>query len=114
MTESDLSPLPADKSRTGPVGLGDATRALAALVEILATFLGTSADAIDPRRPLAEYGIDSVDLLTLVLEIEERLGRKYPPGIFFDVDTLDQLAERISLLNDSNKAPAPAGPSTST
>ncbi|MBV9634285.1 MAG: acyl carrier protein [Methylobacteriaceae bacterium] len=114
MTESDLSLPQARESGTGPAEPDDAAQVLCVLVETLGTFLGATADAIDPHRPLAEYGIDSVDLLTLVLEIQERLGRKYPPGIFFDVDTLDQLADRISRQDDSDKAAARAGPSTST
>jgi acyl carrier protein len=91
----------------------DAARIRAILVETLGTFLGAGDNAIDPRRPLAEYGIDSVDLLTLVLEIEERLARKFPPSIFFDVDTLDQLTDRIVLLSPSVGSGTAARPLTS-
>jgi acyl carrier protein len=53
-------------------------------------------DRIDPVRPLAEYGIDSTDLLMLVFDIEEHFGCRFPPSTFFDIETVDDLADRIA------------------
>jgi len=71
-------------------------RVCAALIAKLADFLRTQDEVIDPLHPLAEYGIDSTDLLMLVFEIEEHFGCKFPPDTFFDIETVDDLADRIA------------------
>lgn len=88
-------------------------RVRAALTAKLASFLRAEDAAIDPARPLAEYGIDSTDLLTLVFEIEEELACRFSPETFFDIETLDDLGERIAaaLAEQGMEASAPrAGP----
>ena len=85
----------------------------AVLVAKLADFLHTQDAVIDPLHPLAEYGIDSTDLLTLVFEIEEQFGCQFPPSTFFDIETVDDLAERIavSLAEQGGVVPdVPRGP----
>ena len=71
-------------------------RVCATLIAKLAEFLRTQDEVIDPLHPLAEYGIDSTDLLMLVFEIEEHFGCKFPPSTFFDIETVDDLADRIT------------------
>ncbi|HLH89659.1 MAG TPA: acyl carrier protein [Xanthobacteraceae bacterium] len=78
----------------------------AVLTAKLADFLRAEDAAIDPARPLAEYGIDSTDFLTLVFEIEEQFSCRFQPETFFDIETLDDLAERIgAALLAQDKAP---------
>jgi acyl carrier protein len=79
-----------------PVQSDQKQRVCAALVAKLANFLRTQDEVID--HPLAEYGIDSTDLLMLVLEIEEQFGCEFPPSTFFDIQTVDDLANRITAL----------------
>jgi acyl carrier protein len=81
-----------------PVQSDQKQRVCAALVAKLANFLRTQDEVIDPLHPLAEYGIDSTDLLMLVLEIEEQFGCEFPPSAFFDIQTVDDLANRITAL----------------
>jgi acyl carrier protein len=84
-------------------------RVCVVLVDKLAGFLQAQDSAIDPGRPLAEYGIDSTDLLTLVFEIEEQFDCRFPAETFFDVETLDDLAARIaaSLVEQGLSVPGP-------
>jgi acyl carrier protein len=71
-------------------------RVCAALIAKLADFLRTQGEVINPLHPLAEYGIDSTDLLMLMFEIEDQFGCKFPPSTFFDIETVDDLADRIT------------------
>lgn len=82
----------------------------AALIAKLADFLRTQDEVIDPLHPLAEYGIDSTDLLMLVFEIEEHFGCKFPPSTFFDIETVDDLAERIAASMAEQGIYVPDGP----
>jgi acyl carrier protein len=66
------------------------------LIARLTNFLQVPDQVIDPVRPLAEYGIDSTDLLMLIFDIEEHFGCKFPPSTFFDIETVDDLADRIA------------------
>jgi acyl carrier protein len=68
----------------------------AVLTAKLAEFLGTQDEVINPLHPLAEYGIDSTDLLMLVFEFERQFGCRFPPSTFFEIETLDDLTERIT------------------
>jgi acyl carrier protein len=89
-------------------------RVRAILTAKLASFLRSEGGVIDPHRPLAEYGIDSTDLLTLVFETEEQFGCRFPPSTFFDIETLDELADRIaaSLTDQGIPVPGDAGSMT--
>ena len=71
-------------------------RVCAALIATLAPFLRTQNQVIDPLHPLVEYGIDATDLLTLEFAIEEQFGCRFPPSIFFDIETVSDLADRIA------------------
>ena len=70
-------------------------RICVALLATLAPFLRTQNEVIDPLHPLAEYGIDATDLMTLEFAIEEQFGCKFPVSTFYDVETVADLAERI-------------------
>jgi acyl carrier protein len=89
-----------------PVAADLKDRVRVILTAKLADFLRAEDAAIDAARPLAEYGIDSTDLLTLVFEIEEQFGCRFQPETFFDIETLDDLAERIgAALVEQGRAP---------
>jgi acyl carrier protein len=104
-TGADASRLPTPDA----AGLEDRVRGV--LTAKLADFLRAEDTAIDPARPLAEYGIDSTDLLTLVFEIEEQFGCRFQPETFFDIETLEDLAGRIAaaLAEQGRAPPAPRG-----
>jgi acyl carrier protein len=113
VTQDDQPRAPAARSDASrprpPVAAELNARVRAALTAKLADFLSAEDAAIDPGRPLAEYGIDSTDLLTLVFELEEQFGCRFQPETFFDIETLDDLAERIAaaLVEQGSASPAP-------
>jgi acyl carrier protein len=66
---------------------------LDALRTIIAENCPPTIPAIDdPDRPLAEYGIDSLDLASILLAFEERFGLKVPDSDIDRLRTLNNLA----------------------
>jgi amino acid adenylation domain-containing protein len=54
--------------------------------------LGVRADEVDTRRPLAGFGIGSLQAVRLAAELEEWLGRRLSPTLVYDYPTIDDLA----------------------
>ena len=52
--------------------IGDVVR------EALAVVLGIEAEAIDASAPLVEYGLDSLKVVELVVELESAIGISFP------------------------------------
>jgi acyl carrier protein len=61
----------------------------------LASYLEVSASAIDPMRPLAEMGVDSVHAVSLVGDVEAHFDIDVDPTMIFDYPTLNHIAEYI-------------------
>jgi acyl carrier protein len=61
----------------------------------LAAYLEVSAAAIDPMRPLAEMGVDSVHAVSLVGDVEAHFDIDVDPTMIFDYPTLSHIAEYI-------------------
>ncbi|KUJ69524.1 hypothetical protein ACZ90_11120 [Streptomyces albus subsp. albus] len=65
------------------------------LVRRLADRLGAPVASVDTRRPLAAYGLRSVDLVGLVGELEQRLGRAVPATAVWEYPTIEALAGHL-------------------
>jgi acyl carrier protein len=61
----------------------------------LASYLEIDATAIDPMVPLAEMGVDSVHVISLVGAIEVHYDVDVDPTLIFDYPTLSHIAEYI-------------------
>jgi thioester reductase-like protein len=59
---------------------------------VVARQLGLDPDRIDPDRPLASYGLDSLRSLELVAALEDATGRSLPESFCFEHPTLSALA----------------------
>ena len=55
--------------------------------------LGIRPDEVDVSRPLAGFGIGSLQAVRLAAELEEWLGRKLTPTLVYDYPTIDTLAD---------------------
>ncbi len=79
------------------------------LIAHLSTDLELAAAEIDPSRPFAYYGLDSIHAVRLTAALESWLGRELSPTLAYEYPTIDlisaQLAEEIPA---SNRAAAPA------
>ncbi|MFG3282473.1 acyl carrier protein [Streptomyces sp. NPDC048111] len=74
------------------------------LLDRAALYLRRPAATIDPRVPLAEYGMDSVIALSLCGDLEDEFGYEAEPMLLWDHPTLEGLhAHLVTVL------PAPHG-----
>lgn len=61
----------------------------------IAERLQVPEEAIDIRAPFARFGIDSVEALTITVELEEQLGRRLPTTLVWDYPTIAQVAQLL-------------------
>jgi acyl carrier protein len=66
------------------------------LVDRVASKLRVSANALDPREPLARYGLDSLAAVQLAGELEQWLGRPLSPVLVYDHPTIAALARFLA------------------
>lgn len=74
------------------------------LLEELAGRLRVAPERLDPRKPLAGYGLQSVDLVGMIGELERWTGRSLPATLAWEYPTVEALA---AFLADGAEAAAP-------
>ncbi|ODB78622.1 type I polyketide synthase [Micromonospora chalcea] len=90
------------------------------LVAELAARLGISPQAVDPTRPVATYGLQSVEMVGLVGELETWLGRTLSATLIWEYPTIEALAAHLGdpAVGSEPAAPveptAPADPAATT
>jgi acyl carrier protein len=62
----------------------------------LARQMKLSEAAIEPTRPMAYYGLDSMAGLTLVAELESYLGRAIEETVLWDHPTIESLSRHLA------------------
>ncbi|MDB1089343.1 acyl carrier protein [Streptomyces sp. ACA25] len=65
------------------------------LVDRVAEYREVSPDEIDTEVPLAELGLDSVYVLSLCSDIEDRWGLEVEPTVAWDHPTVEALADHL-------------------
>jgi phthiocerol/phenolphthiocerol synthesis type-I polyketide synthase C len=66
------------------------------LIELLAARLNVTPAKVDPHRPIAAYGLRSVDMVGMVGELEQWLGRTLPSTLAWEYPTVEALADHLS------------------
>ena len=66
------------------------------LVRAIAKSLHIEARDIDPTRPFAELGVDSVAAVELSGDLEQFLGKKIEPTVVWDYPTIALLAAHLA------------------
>lgn len=69
---------------------------VADLIAMLRRIIYLPDTAITAQTPIADLGLDSLDLLEASLELEAALGREMPDGALFDVQTVGDVAARLA------------------
>jgi acyl transferase domain-containing protein/acyl-CoA synthetase (AMP-forming)/AMP-acid ligase II/NADPH:quinone reductase-like Zn-dependent oxidoreductase/acyl carrier protein len=77
------------------------------MTELLAARLEVPAETIDPWRPVASYGLRSVDMVGLVGEMERRLGRSLPATLAWEYPTIEALAAHLAETGDQEPPTTP-------
>ncbi|MFD0904115.1 SDR family NAD(P)-dependent oxidoreductase [Actinomadura sediminis] len=82
------------------------------LIEQIARRSRTTADQIDPDRPLEEFGLASRDAVAIAGELEQMLGRSLPATLVWEHPTINKLS--VALASGADLAAAasaePAAP----
>lgn len=101
------APEPSVTVLTDPTPLASAreTEIDAWLRNALGERLTVSPSAIEPTRPLAEYGLDSVGTVSLVAELRQWLGRSISYSVLWAYPTLAALSEHLA----NPTSPGPGG-----
>ncbi|WP_051847003.1 SDR family NAD(P)-dependent oxidoreductase [Streptomyces sp. NRRL F-5053] len=105
------APRAAAGSAAAPAEVEDIVR------ELVAARLGRPAAEVDVRGGYYELGLASVDLMTLVSALEDRLSCQLSPTVVFEYKTIAELAAHLAenhVAADAvaGQAPDPAAPST--
>lgn len=77
---------------TADLGQENVRRWLAGRV---AKYANTEAAGIEPNVPLPVYGLDSVNAVTLVVDIEEQYDLVLEPDALWEFGTIETLADHI-------------------
>jgi acyl carrier protein len=68
------------------------------LMEHLSKTLKTERARLDPDAPFARYGLNSLDAVTLVMDLEDELGVELPPTLLWDHPTINKCAAHLATL----------------
>jgi iturin family lipopeptide synthetase A len=86
---------PPESTAAEPPALG-AAQLRGWLTDQVARRAGCPARAIDPGRPLVEYGLDSNGCVEIAGELELLLGRAVPASLVWDHPSIDAIAAHLS------------------
>ncbi|MEZ3179524.1 amino acid adenylation domain-containing protein [Streptomyces pimonensis] len=89
-------PVTATASASGPSGAATSTDALTERLRDLVERVLKLDERIDPGRPLADYGFDSLSGMKIVAAVDEEFGVAVPLGDFFEQPTLRELAAHLA------------------
>jgi acyl transferase domain-containing protein/acyl-CoA synthetase (AMP-forming)/AMP-acid ligase II/acyl carrier protein/SAM-dependent methyltransferase len=76
------------------------------LVRRLADHLKCDEGRIDPSRPFAAFGLDSVTMVGISGELQSWIGRELPPTLLYDAPNIDALVRALT----PDERPAEASP----
>jgi len=64
--------------------------------ELLAERLKITPDEVSLEKKLTGYGLDSIDVMTMVGDLEDWLDIELPSTLFWDYETINDVANYIS------------------
>jgi acyl carrier protein len=68
------------------------------LIQLVATYLRRDPADIDPKLPLAEYGLDSLTALAISTDIEDEFDLPVDPAMTWDHPSIDALAAALTTI----------------
>jgi acyl carrier protein len=68
------------------------------LMDHLSKTLKTPRSRLDADAPFARYGLNSLDGVTLVMDLEEQLGIELPPTLLWDYPTINKCAAHLAAI----------------
>ncbi|MFI0241442.1 acyl carrier protein [Streptomyces sp. NPDC016845] len=80
---------------TPPTALRSKTELSVWLTALIADYVDADPASLDPHRPLAEAGLDSVYAVSVCADIEDTLGIPVEPTLAWDHPTIAAMAEYL-------------------
>lgn len=74
------------------------------LIRRVAAILGQDADDIDPDMPFNSLGLDSINVMDLIVELDDLLGIEIESTIVWDYPTIRLLCEYVATLTNETHA----------
>jgi acyl carrier protein len=74
------------------------------LTELVAAHVRRAPEEIDPAEPMSAYGLDSIAATSLLVQIEDRVGRELDANVPWDHPTVDALTDFVLGLRPSDEA----------
>jgi|tagenome__1003787_1003787.scaffolds.fasta_scaffold20921076_1 acyl carrier protein len=74
------------------------------LTECVAAHVEMAPAEIKPAEPMSSYGLDSIGATSLLVQIEERVGRELDANVPWDYPTIDALTDFVLQLQLSDTA----------
>jgi acyl carrier protein len=87
--DTEDSVIPLEFSQTNAVLLGWLTSRLAEQLEL-------EPQQIDPQKEFTDYGLNSIEAVSLSGDLENFLGRRLPPTLLWDYPTIETLARYLT------------------
>ena len=66
------------------------------LIEQIGRASNTPPDAVDTGAPFAYFGLNSLQYIELVSQLEDWIGREVPPTAAYDFPTIDLLSRYVA------------------
>jgi acyl carrier protein len=83
------------------------------LIEWLSRELTLDRSTIDASEAFLKYGMDSVQAMTMVGDIEAMLGLRLPPTLAWDYPDINALSQHLASCLPGSAAPVSGGEATS-
>jgi len=90
-----MNPEPSDRPGASAPAAVTAQSLADWLIERIAVYLQRAPEEIDPKEPLAEYGLDSVAALSLCGDVEEDFDLVLDPTAAWDYPTVHAFAAHL-------------------
>ncbi len=108
---ADIAPVDGEDTGAAVVhpgrdGVPSPARVAELVTGAVAAELGLSEDAVDPRLPLAEIGVDSIMTVALRKQLERATGLALPPTLLWEHPTAAAVTARIVELLSGQQDPA--------
>lgn len=76
--------------------MAESTDALTIIRELIAEEAGAEADEITPATTFAELDIDSLGLLTIATQAEERLGMRFDDSVITGLQSVEEMVALVA------------------
>jgi acyl carrier protein len=80
------------------------------LIDWLAEALAMDRRQIEPSQPFLSYGLDSVQAMSMVGDLEATFGGRLPPTLAWDYPSVDAMAEHLAERLGRRAGAAPQAP----